>query len=92
LKAGYRWLDVYCSGCRQVKPIDLAAVDIHPHACLTSLILSLRCRQCGGHGPLARLVGLSRLPPGAAALAWGLVSPQKGQRSSPYRQHKDDHA
>jgi hypothetical protein len=27
LKAGYRWLDVYCGGCRQVKPIDLAAVD-----------------------------------------------------------------
>jgi hypothetical protein len=20
LKAGYRWLDVYCGGCRQVKP------------------------------------------------------------------------
>jgi hypothetical protein len=30
LKAGYRWLDVYCGGCRQVKPIDLAAIDIHP--------------------------------------------------------------
>jgi hypothetical protein len=29
LKAHYRWLDVYCAGCRQVKPIDLAAVDIH---------------------------------------------------------------
>jgi hypothetical protein len=23
LKAGYRWLDVYCGGCRQVKPVDL---------------------------------------------------------------------
>jgi hypothetical protein len=34
LKAGYRWLDVYCGGCRQVKPVDLAAVDIHPQACL----------------------------------------------------------
>jgi hypothetical protein len=30
LKAGYRWLDVYCGGCRQMKPIDLAAVNIHP--------------------------------------------------------------
>jgi hypothetical protein len=60
LKAGYRWLDVYCGGCRQVKPVDLASVDIHPQACLTSLILLLRCRQCGGHGPLPQLVGLSR--------------------------------
>jgi hypothetical protein len=63
LVAGYRWLDVYCGGCRQVKLIDLASVDIHPQACLTSLILLLRCRQCGGHGPLPQLVGLSRLPP-----------------------------
>jgi hypothetical protein len=53
LKAGYRWLDFYCGGCRQVKPVDLASVDIHPQACLTSLILLLRCRQCGGHGPSA---------------------------------------
>jgi hypothetical protein len=66
VKAGYRWLDVYCSGCRQVKPIDLAAVDIHPQACLTSLILSLRCRQCGGHGPLPKLIGLSRFLPAVA--------------------------
>jgi hypothetical protein len=35
LKAGYRWLDVYCGGCRQVQAVDLAAVDIHPQACLT---------------------------------------------------------
>jgi hypothetical protein len=42
LKAGYRWLDAYCGGCRQVKPIDLACVDIHPQACMTSLILMLR--------------------------------------------------
>jgi hypothetical protein len=63
LNAGYRWLDVFCGGCRQVKPIDLAAVDIHAHACLTSLILSLRCRQCGGQGPLPKLICLSRLPP-----------------------------
>jgi hypothetical protein len=80
LKAGYRSLDVDCGGCGQVKPVDLAAVDIHPQACLTSLILLLRCRQCGGYGALPKLVGLSRVPPGAAALAWGLlVSPQKGQ-------------
>jgi hypothetical protein len=65
LTAGYRWLDVYCGGCRQVKPIDLAAVDIHPQACLTSVILRLRRRQCGD-GPLPQLVGLSRFPPVAA--------------------------
>jgi hypothetical protein len=63
LKAGYRWLDVYCGGCRQVKPIDLVAVDVHPQAGLTSLILTLRCRQCGGCGPLPKLVGLSRFTP-----------------------------
>jgi hypothetical protein len=30
---------------------NLAAVDIHPQPCLTSLILMLYCRQCGDHGP-----------------------------------------
>jgi hypothetical protein len=29
----------YCGGCQQAKPVDLATVDIHPQACLTSLIL-----------------------------------------------------
>jgi hypothetical protein len=50
-------------GCRQVKPIDLVSIDIHPQACLTSLIILLRCRQCGGHGPLPKLRGLSRFLP-----------------------------
>jgi hypothetical protein len=76
LKSGYRWLDVYCAGCRQVKPIDLATIDIHPQACLTSLILLLRCRQCGGQGPLPKLIGLSRFPPasgcGAIGTTWRL--------------------
>jgi hypothetical protein len=36
---GYRWLDVYCGGCRHVKAVDLAAVAMHPQARLTSLIL-----------------------------------------------------
>jgi len=39
LTAGYRWLEVYCDGCRQLKPVDLASIDIHPQAGLTSLIL-----------------------------------------------------
>jgi hypothetical protein len=30
LKERYGWLDAYCPGCRRVKPIDLASVDIHP--------------------------------------------------------------
>jgi hypothetical protein len=66
----YRWLVVYCGGCRHLKPIDLASVDVHPQAGLTSLILMLRCRQCGGQGPLPRLVGLSRCPAAAAAAAY----------------------
>jgi hypothetical protein len=76
LKAGYRWLDVYCGGCRLVKPIDLAAIDIHPQASLTSLILSLQCRQCGRHGPMPQLIGLSRFPP-VVALE-GIVSKRLG--------------
>jgi hypothetical protein len=46
---------------------NLAAVDIHPHACLASLIPMLRCRQYGGNGPLPHLLRLSRFPPVAAA-------------------------
>jgi mono/diheme cytochrome c family protein len=34
LKAGYRWFDVYCGGCHQVKRVDLASTDIRPQACL----------------------------------------------------------
>jgi hypothetical protein len=82
LKAGYRWLDVYCGGCRQVKPIDLAAVDVHPQACLTSLILMLHCRQCGGYGPLPQLIGVARQMPdrGVDALNSLPVSSRSGRR------------
>jgi hypothetical protein len=79
LKAGYRWLDVYCGGRRLVKPINLAAIDIHPQACLTSLILSLRCRQCGSHGPMPQLMGLSCFP--AVAL-----SPDRDEKN--FRLHR----
>jgi hypothetical protein len=44
---------------------NLAAVDIHPHACLTSLIPMLRCRRCGGHRPLP--IAAITFPPVAAA-------------------------
>src|SRR5262249_18977506 len=67
LTAGYRWLEAYCAGCDQVKPVDLAAIDIHPRASLTSLTLLLRCRQCYGCGPLPQLIELDRRPPAGAA-------------------------
>jgi len=67
LTAGYGWLSLYCPGCSQVRDVDLAAIDRHPQACLTSLILSLPCDRCRGHGPLPRLMGLSKFPPGAVA-------------------------
>lgn len=51
LTAGYRWLSVYCPGCRQVAAVDLERIDRHPRATLTSLILSLRCQQCEGGAP-----------------------------------------
>jgi hypothetical protein len=56
LKAGYRWLDVYCGGCRQVKAVDLASVDMHPQARLTSLILMYENR------PAPRRTGPSPAP------------------------------
>jgi len=67
LMAGYRWLEAYCAGCDQVKPVDLPAIDIHPRASLTSLTLLLRCQQCHGCGPLPQLIGLYRLPPAGVA-------------------------
>jgi hypothetical protein len=71
LTAGYRWLHVYCAGCGQTAPVDLAAVDRHPLAALTSLILWLRCDRCLGNGPLRELRGLSRLPPDFIQLRHG---------------------
>ena len=68
LTAGYRWLEAYCAGCGQVKPVDLAAFDIHPRASLTSLTLLLRCRQCHGCGPLPQLISLYRHAPSGPLL------------------------
>jgi hypothetical protein len=31
LKAGYRWLDVYCGGCRQVNLISRRSISIRTH-------------------------------------------------------------
>ena len=60
LKAGYRWLNVYCAGCGQVAPVDLEAIDRHPWTGLTGLILSLRCDRCQRNGPFPQLLHLSR--------------------------------
>jgi hypothetical protein len=74
LTAGYRWLDVYCPGCGQLAAVDLAEVDRHPQAAITSLILSLRCGRCAGNGPLPKLGGLSSLPPDLIQIRKGGVS------------------
>ena len=60
LKAGHRWLAVYCPGCHQVSDVDLEALDRHPFTCLTGLIFALACRSCGERGPLPMLKGVSR--------------------------------
>jgi hypothetical protein len=58
--AGYRWLTVYCPGCGTVKEIDLAKIDRHPDASITSLIPDLSCRMCRPHAPFAQLKRLAR--------------------------------
>ena len=58
--AGYRWLTVYCPGCGTVKEIDLAKIDRHPDASITSLIPDLSCRMCRPHAPFAQLRRLTR--------------------------------
>jgi hypothetical protein len=58
--AGYRWLTVYCPGCGTVKDMDLAGIDRHPDASITSLIPDLSCRMCRPHAPFAQLRRLAR--------------------------------
>src|SRR2546423_1356169 len=43
--AGYRWLTVYCPGCGTVKEVDVAKIDRHPDASITSIIPDLSCRM-----------------------------------------------
>jgi hypothetical protein len=57
VEGSYRWLDEYCGGCKQVKPVDLAYIDVHPQACLTSLVLVLRCRCAADTGRCPRSCG-----------------------------------
>jgi hypothetical protein len=58
LAAEYFWLGIHCPGCHTVTEIDLRAVDRHPDAAVTTLILSLCCRLCGRPGSLPVLTGL----------------------------------
>jgi hypothetical protein len=58
--AGYRWLTVYCPGCGTVREIDLAKIDRHPEASITSLIPDPSCRICRPHAPFAQLRRLTR--------------------------------
>jgi hypothetical protein len=44
--AGMPWLDVYCSGCRTSRAIDIRTIDRHPLASVGSLVLGLRCSWC----------------------------------------------
>ena len=58
LAARYNFLDVFCPGCRQVKPVDLRTLKRHERTTLHGLIPSLSCRNCQPHPPFARLVRL----------------------------------
>ena len=60
IKAGYWFLWVRCPACRSTSSIDLRALDRHPDAAVTSLILALSCRSCRPNAPFAELVRLSR--------------------------------
>jgi hypothetical protein len=60
--AGYRWLTVYCPGCGTVKDVDLAKVDRHPGASISSLIPSLSCRTCRPNAPFVQIKRLSERP------------------------------
>ena len=63
LLAGTPWLDVYCSGCRTSRAIDIRTIDRHALASVGSLVLGLRCSWCHGSAPMPVLAGLHALPP-----------------------------
>ncbi len=41
--AGTPWLDVYCPGRRASRAIDIRALDRHPLASVSSLVIGFRC-------------------------------------------------
>jgi hypothetical protein len=59
------WLDVYCSGCRTSRAIDIRTLDRHPLASVGSLVFGLRCSFCPGSAPMPVLTGLHAAPPAA---------------------------
>jgi len=59
LAAEFYWLDVQCPGCRQLKQIDLRALDRHAQTTLYGLIPMLSCRSCQPSPPFAQLLRLS---------------------------------
>jgi hypothetical protein len=61
--AGTPWLDVYCSGCKTSRTIDIRAIDRHPLASIGSLVLGLRCSWCPGSARMPIITGLHALPP-----------------------------
>jgi len=63
LNAGYRWLEVKCSGCRQHATIDLQAVRRRHGAAIWTLegeLACQRCRQGNKRAPRATLVRLAK--------------------------------
>jgi len=61
--AGMPWLDVYCSGCRTSRAIDIRTIDRHQLASVGSLVLGLRCSWCPGSAPMPVITALHAYPP-----------------------------
>jgi hypothetical protein len=62
LTAGFHWLQIACPGCRTVGEVNLALIDRHPEASLSSLVPSLSCRRCPNIKRMPRLVALACEP------------------------------
>jgi len=62
LTGGFRWLQVVCPDCRTLGEVDLALLDRHPEASISSLVPSLSCRRCPQSKRMPRLRALSVAP------------------------------
>jgi hypothetical protein len=62
LAAGFRFLQVTCLDCQTIGEVDLATVDRHPEASLSSLVPSMKCKGCPNSIRMPRLTGLSIAP------------------------------
>jgi hypothetical protein len=63
--AKFYFLDVWCPGRRQVKQIDLRALDRHPQTTLHDPMVS--CQSCQPSPRLAQLKKLAQYSPNAPA-------------------------